>query len=65
MTPNWYSPSMYSIVEQGGKDVHLVIKPMASCVVKSGVGSIRGARMAEKSSSEARSTGARLTEPMV
>ena len=27
MTPNWYSPSMYNIVKQDGKDVHLVIKP--------------------------------------
>ena len=27
MTPNWYAPSMYNIVKQDGKDVHLVIKP--------------------------------------
>ena len=27
MTPNWYSPSMYNIVKQDGKDVHIVIKP--------------------------------------
>ena len=66
MTPNWYSPSMYNIVKQGGKDVHLVIKPDAACVVNSGLGSIRGARMAEESFSEARSTQQqRLTEPMV
>ena len=66
MTPNWYSPSMYNIVKQGGKDVHIVIKPDAACVVNSGLGSIRGARMAEESFSEARSTQQqRLTEPMV
>jgi arsenite oxidase large subunit len=66
MTPNWYSPSMYNIVKQDGKDVHLVIKPDPNCVVNSGLGSIRGARMAEESFSEARSTQQqRLTEPMV
>ena len=66
MTPNWYSPSMYNIVKQDGKDVHLVIKPDPDCSVNSGLGSIRGARMAEKSFSEARSTQQqRLTEPMV
>ncbi len=54
MTPNWYSPSMYNIVKQDGKDVHLVIKPDPNCVVNSGLGSIRGARMAEESFSEAR-----------
>ena len=57
---------MYNIVKQDGKDVHLVIKPDAACVVNSGLGSIRGARMAEESYSEARSTQQqRLTEPMV
>ena len=66
MTPNWYSPSMYNIVKQDGKDVHLVIKPDPDCSVNSGLGSIRGARMAEESFSEARSTQQqRLTEPMV
>src|SRR5580704_8202608 len=66
MTPNWYSPSMYNIVKQDGKDVHIVIKPDPGCVVNSGLGSIRGARMAEESFSEARSTQQqRLTEPMV
>ncbi len=66
MTPNWYAPSMYNIVKQDGKDVHLVVKPDPSCVVNSGLGSIRGARMAEESFSEARSTQQqRLTEPMV
>ena len=66
MTPNWYSPSMYNIVKQDGKDVHIVIKPDHDCVVNSGLGSIRGARMAEEFFSEARSTQQqRLTEPMV
>ncbi len=66
MTPNWYSPSMYNIVKQDGRDVHLVIKPDPACVVNSGLASIRGARMAEESYSEARSTQQqRLTEPMV
>lgn len=62
----WYSPSMYNIVKQNGRDVHLVIKPDANCVVNSGLGSIRGARMAEMSFSEARSTQQqRLTDPLV
>lgn len=62
----WYSPSMYNIVKQGGKDVHLVIMPDKGCSVNSGLGSVRGARMAETSFSEARSTQAqRLTDPMV
>ena len=66
MTTNWYAPSMYNIVKQDGKDVHIVIKPDHDCVVNSGLGSIRGARMAEESFSEARSTQQqRLTEPMV
>ena len=66
MTPNWYSPSMYNIVKQDGKDVHLVIKPDPDCSVNSGLASIRGARMAEEFFSEARSTQQqRLTEPMV
>jgi arsenite oxidase large subunit len=66
MTPNWYSPAMYNIVKQEGRDVNLVIKPDPACSVNSGLGSIRGARMAEMSFSEARSTQQqRLTEPMV
>ncbi len=66
MTANWYAPSMYNLVKQGGKDVHLVIKPDPGCSVNSGLGSIRGDRMAEESYSEARSTQQqRLTEPMV
>ena len=38
---------MYNIVKQNGRDVHIVIKPDKDCVVNSGLGSIRGARMAE------------------
>ena len=43
----WYAPAMYNVVRQNGKDVHIVIKPDKSCVVNSGLGSVRGARMAE------------------
>ena len=65
-TPNWYAPSMYNIVKQDGKDVHIVIKPDVNCEVNSGLGSIRGARMAEVSFSKARFTQQqRLTDPMV
>jgi arsenite oxidase large subunit len=65
-TTAWYSPSMYNIVSQDGQDVHIVIKPDRECEVNSGLGSIRGARMAEMSYSEARSTQQqRLTDPMV
>jgi arsenite oxidase large subunit len=65
-TVAWYAPAMYNIVKQDGKDVHIVIKPDKDCVVNSGLGSIRGARMAEESHSGARSTQLqRLTTPMV
>ena len=65
-TANWYAPAMYNLVKQDGKEVHIVIKPDKACVVNSGLGSVRGARMAEMSFSEARSTQQqRLTEPMV
>ena len=65
-TEAWYSPSMYNIVKQDGRDVHLVVKPDPGCVVNSGLGSVRGARMAELSYSEARSTQQqRLTDPLV
>ncbi|WP_159587972.1 arsenate reductase (azurin) large subunit [Chelativorans xinjiangense] len=65
-TDAWYSPSMYNIVKQGGKDVHIVIKPDHECMVNSGLGSVRGARMAEMSYSQARSTQQqRLTAPLV
>jgi arsenite oxidase large subunit len=65
-TPAWYSPAMYNIVRQNGEDVHIVIKPDKACVVNSGLGSIRGARIAEMSYSRARNTQLqRLTDPMV
>ncbi|WGD53213.1 arsenate reductase (azurin) large subunit [Bradyrhizobium sp. CB1650] len=65
-TVAWYSPSMYNIVRQNGQDVHIVIKPDKDCVVNSGLGSIRGARMAEMSYSQQRNTQLqRLTDPMV
>jgi arsenite oxidase large subunit len=65
-TPAWYAPSMYNIVRQNGEDVHIVIKPDKDCVVNSGLGSVRGARMAEMSYSQARNTQLqRLTDPMV
>ncbi|CAN5166183.1 arsenate reductase (azurin) large subunit [soil metagenome] len=65
-TGAWYSPSMYNIVQQNGQDVHIVIKPDKACEVNSGLGSIRGARMAEMSYSATRSTQQqRLTTPMV
>ncbi|WP_439529961.1 arsenate reductase (azurin) large subunit [Pannonibacter sp.] len=62
----WYAPSMYNVVRQDGKDVHLVIKPDVNCEVNSGLGSIRGARMAENRRSDVLGTQQqRLTEPMV
>ena len=65
-TVAWYSPSMYNIVKQDGRDVHIVIKPDKECVVNSGLGSIRGARMAEMSYSRQHNTELqRLTDPMV
>jgi arsenite oxidase large subunit len=65
-TEAWYAPSMYNVVKQNGKDVHLVIKPDMECVVNSGLGSIRGARMAENRRSDVTGTQQqRLTEPMV
>jgi arsenite oxidase large subunit len=65
-TAAWYAPSMYNIVKQNGDDVHLVIMPDKDCAVNSGLGSPRGARMAEMSYSRARNTELqRLTSPMV
>jgi arsenite oxidase large subunit len=65
-TPAWYAPSMYNIVKQDGRDVHIVIKPDKECVVNSGLGSVRGARMAEMSYSRQRNTQLqRLTDPLV
>ncbi|SKA26603.1 arsenate reductase (azurin) large subunit [Consotaella salsifontis] len=65
-TPNWYAPSMYNLVRQSGRDVHLVVKPDPACVVNSGLGSVRGARIAEMSHSLPRGTQTeRLTDPLV
>jgi arsenite oxidase large subunit len=62
----WYAPSMYNIVKQDGRDVHLVIKPDVDCVVNGGLGSVRGARMAENRRSDITGTQQqRLTEPLV
>ena len=65
-TAAWYAPSMYNVVKQNGRDVHLVIKPDVNCQVNSGLGSIRGARMAENRRSDVTGTQKqRLTDPMV
>ena len=65
-TDAWYSPSMYNVVKQDGKDVHLVIKPDIDCSVNSGLGSVRGSRMAENRRSDVTGTQQqRLTAPMV
>ena len=65
-TAAWFSPAMYNIVQQNGREVHLVIKPDKECEVNSGLGSIRGARQGELSYSTITGTqGQRLTEPLV
>jgi arsenite oxidase large subunit len=65
-SPAWFSPSMYNIVRQSGRDVHLVVMPDNECEVNSGLGSIRGARIGENSYSAVTGTQAqRLTEPLV
>lgn len=65
-TEAWYAPSMYNVVKQDGRDVHLVIKPDVNCVVNMGLGSVRGARMAENRRSDITGTQQqRLTDPMV
>ena len=62
----WYSPSMYNVVKQDGRDVNLVIKPDKDCVVNSGLGSVRGARIAENRRSDKTGTQQqRLEEPMI
>jgi len=62
----WYAPSMYNVVKQDGKDVNLVVMPDANCVVNSGLGSIRGARMAENRPSKVTGTQQqRLSDPLV
>jgi arsenite oxidase large subunit len=65
-TAAWYAPSMYNVVKQNGQNVHLVIKPDTDCVVNSGLGSVRGARMAENRRSDVTGTQMqRLTDPLV
>ena len=65
-TANWYAPSMYNVVKQNGQNVHLVIKPDVDCVVNGGLGSVRGARMAENRRSDVTGTQMqRLTDPLV
>ena len=65
-TPAWFSPSMYNVAKQNGRDVHLVVMPDENCVVNSGLNSIRGSRIAELSHSEINGTlRDRLLEPMV
>ena len=65
-TEAWYAPSMYNSVKQDGKDVHLVIKPDANCSVNAGLGSIRGACMAENRRSDVTGTQqGRLTHPQI
>ena len=66
MSAAWYTPAMYNIVKQNGQDVQLVIKPDPECEVNSGLGSIRGARLAEEMYSRATfSQLQRLTAPLV
>ena len=62
----WVAPSMYNVVKQDGKDVHLAVVPDTECVVNSGLTSIRGARMAENRPSKVTGTQQqRLSDPMV
>ncbi len=62
----WFSPAMYNIVKQGGRDVHLVVMPDQECVVNGGLASIRGGRIGELSYSTVTGTlRDRLTEPLV
>ena len=49
MATAWFSPSMYNIVKQNGQDVHLVVMPDHDCEVNGGLGSTRGAKIAELS----------------
>ena len=62
----WYQPSMYNIVEQDGRPVHLVIKPDKDCVVNQGLNSVRGGRHGEtRYSAQTGTMTDRLTHPMV
>ena len=65
-TEAWYAASMYNVVKRNGQDVNIVIKPDVNCVVNSGLGSVRGARMAENRRSDVTGTQQqRLTDPLV
>ena len=65
-SPAWYSPAMYNVVKQNGRDVQLVVKPDYDCVVNRGLGSVRGSRIAEMSFSDVTfSQQQRLTQPLV
>lgn len=62
----WYQPSMYNIVAQNGRPVHLVIKPDKGCEVNKGLNSVRGGRLGETRFSEQTGTMTdRLQHPMV
>lgn len=65
-SPAWYNPSMYNVVQQDGRLVHLIIKPDKACEVNAGLNSVRGGRMGVTRYSEQTGTmTARLTQPMV
>ena len=62
----WIAPSMYNMVKQDGKDVHLAVVPDKECIVNSGLVSIRGGRMAENRPSKVTGTQQqRLSDPLV
>jgi len=62
----WVAPSMYNIVRQDGRDVHLAVVPDQDCVVNSGLASTRGARMAENRPSRVTGTQQqRLSDPLI
>lgn len=62
----WYQPSMYNVVQQDGRPVHLVIKPDKQCVVNEGLNSVRGGRLAEtRYSAQTGTMTDRLLHPMV
>jgi arsenite oxidase large subunit len=62
----WVAPSMYNVVQQDGKDVHLAVVPDQECVVNSGLTSVRGGRMAENRPSKVTGTQQqRLSDPLV
>ena len=62
----WYQPSMYNVVQQDGRPVHLLIKPDQDCVVNGGLNSVRGGRLAEtRYSGQTGTMVDRLTSPLV